>query len=473
MNELEFLEHFKQQFPYETTQGQDTLMRRLTHFIFDDSPDGIFVLKGYAGTGKTSVVSALVKSLPRAGFRSVLLAPTGRAAKVLSVYSGKKAYTIHKKIYFQRIKKDGSVTLKLQENLHTNTMFFIDEASMISGAESMDGDLFSTRNLLDDLFEYVYSGKNCRMILIGDTAQLPPVGIPVSPALDLNYLKSRYEAGIQSCELDEVMRQSLESGILYNATRMREHISVDKINLPLFTILGFRDVEKITGSDLEEYLMDTFSGKQLEDSVVITRSNKRANLFNREIRKRILFRENDLDAGDYMMVVRNNYFWLEEDSPAGFIANGDIIEITRVGERENRFGYDFAEVTIKLLDYPELEPVDVKIMLNTINSESASLSQQEMRQLFDLIMAEYNDIPQRAKRLEKVRTNPYYNALQVKFAYSLTCHKTQGGQWENVFIDQGFLKIENVDKEYLRWLYTAFTRATKKIYLVGFNEKFF
>jgi exodeoxyribonuclease-5 len=311
------------------------------------------------------------------------------------------------------------------------------------------------------------------MILIGDTAQLPPVGIPMSPALDVNYLKVRFEAAIHSYELEEVMRQSLESGILFNATQMREQINEDKLHLPLFTILGFRDVEKITGSDLEEYLMDSFSGRQVEDSVVITRSNKRANLFNREIRKRILFRENDLEAGDYMMVVRNNYFWLEEDSPAGFIANGDIMEITRVGERENRFGYDFAGLTIKLLDYPELEPIDVKILLNTISSESASLSQQEMRQLFDLIMAEFNDIPQRGKRLEKVRTNPYYNALQVKFAYSLTCHKTQGGQWENVFIDQGFLKIENIDREYLRWLYTAFTRATKKVYLVGFNEKFF
>lgn len=473
MNESEFILALKENFPFETTQGQEILMHRLTHFIYDSSPDGMFVLKGYAGTGKTSIVSALVKSLPKAGLRSVLLAPTGRAAKVLSVYSGKRAFTIHKKIYFQRISKDGSMKLILQENLHTNTLFFIDEASMISGSEPQDGDLFSTRNLLDDLFEYVYGGKNCRLVLIGDTAQLPPVGIPISPALDGTYLKNRYETEIHSFELDEVMRQSLESGILFNATKMREHIGKEKILFPLFDLGGFRDVERISGSELEEYLVDTFAGKQIEDSVVITRSNKRANLFNREIRKRILYKEYDIEGGDYMMVVRNNYYWLEEDSPAGFIANGDIVEIRRVGDRENKFGYDFADVTLSFLDYPEMEPVDVKILLNTIYSESASLSQQDMRQLFDAVMAEFSTVPQRAKRLELVRTSPYYNALQVKFAYSLTCHKTQGGQWQNVFIDQGFLKMENVDKEYLRWLYTAFTRATKKVYLVGFNEKFF
>jgi ATP-dependent exoDNAse (exonuclease V) alpha subunit len=460
-------------FPFEPTTGQKELAELLEVFITDKDPRGVFVLKGYAGTGKTSFISAMVQVLPRIRKKAVLLAPTGRAAKVLSGYAGQPAWTIHKRIYFQRIGRDGNISLVLQNNLYRNTLFIVDEASMIAGSYTEKDHVFSTRNLLDDLMEYVNEGESCKLLLIGDSAQLPPVGMPVSPALDLDFLKSRYSLKIYPYELTEVMRQSLESGILFNATRMRELIASGKVTFPLFNLDDRKDVIRITGEDLEDLLHTAFSSAEHAETVVVCRSNKRANMFNREIRNRILFMENEISSGDFLMVVKNNYFWLEPRSGPGFIANGDIIEILRIKQTEELYGFRFADVTIRLVDYPGEPTLDVKILLDVLMADTPALPEEAQKRLFGAVLDEFNDIPQRALRMEKVRTDPYYNALQVKFSYALTCHKTQGGQWQHVFIDQGYLKEDMIDYEYLRWLYTALTRASRKVYLLGFQEKFF
>lgn len=442
-------------------------------FINDIDPHSVFVLKGYAGTGKTSFISTMVKVLPLIRKKAVLLAPTGRAAKVLAGYAGQQAWTIHKRIYFQRMSRDGGISLVLQKNLYKNALFIVDEASMIAGSYQENDHVFSSRNLLDDLMEYVAEESSCKLLLIGDTAQLPPVGMPVSPALDLEYLKSRYNLKIFNCELKEVMRQSLESGILFNATRMREIIAAGEVTFPLFNLDNRKDIVRITGEELEDLLQTALSSSEPAETVVVCRSNKRANMFNREIRNRILFLENEISSGDCLMVVRNNYFWLEPQSGPGFIANGDIIEVLRIQNTEELYGFRFADATIRLVDYPSEPTLDVKILLDVLMADTPALPEEAQKKLFSSVLDEYNDIPQRNLRFEKVRTNPYYNALQVKFAYALTCHKTQGGQWQHVFIDQGYLKDEMIDYEYLRWLYTALTRATRKVYLLGFQEKFF
>jgi exodeoxyribonuclease V len=470
---LTFTEQILSSFPFEPTQGQRHLAEMLGVFIEDKNPRSVFVLKGYAGTGKTSFVSAMVRVLPLVRKKAVLLAPTGRAAKVMSGYAGQPAWTIHKRIYFQRIGRDGSVSLVLQKNLYRNAIFFVDEASMIAGSTSDRDQVFSTRNLLDDLIEYVASGVSCKLLLIGDTAQLPPVGMPLSPALDLEFLKARYDLNIFNCELTEVMRQSLESGILFNATKLRNLIASGQVNYPLFDLANRKDITRITGQELEELLHTSFSSSELSETVVICRSNKRANMYNREIRNRVLFQENEISSGDFLMVVRNNYFWLDPQSAPGFIANGDIIQVQQIRNSEDLYGFRFADVTIRMVDYPNEPTLEVKILLDVLMAEAPALPDEAQKNLFRSVMEEYSDIPQRSARFEKVRTNPYYNALQVKFAYALTCHKTQGGQWQHVFIDQGFIKEEMVEQEYLRWLYTALTRATKRVYLLGFQDMFF
>lgn len=435
--------------------------------------NALFLLKGYAGTGKTTVVKALVNVLPAIGKRTVLMAPTGRAAKVMAGYTGKQAHTIHRKIYLAWTNKEGQIELKLQKNLHRHTLFIVDEASMIQHAMPAEGQLFSTRNLLDDLFTYVQSGENCRLLFIGDAAQLPPVGLDYSPALDVSFLKSSYHLEIDTFELIEVVRQSQESGILVNATQIREKLSLPEIRFPLFHLDPYPDVFRIDGSDLEEALNQAYAGSARENNVVICRSNKRANLFNREIRRRILFLEGEITAGDYLMVVKNNYFWLPLESSAGFIANGDIVEVLRIRKIEEVYGFRFADITIRFIDYPEEPELDVKILLDTLNSESAALPQPENNRLFQTIMEDYAHLRSRREKVEHVKLDPYFNALQVKFAYALTCHKTQGGQWDTVFIDQGYLTDQMINREYLRWLYTAITRATKKMFLVNFQERFF
>lgn len=463
------------EFPYDPTQGQHELLKELSAFLIRgwSKSNAIFILKGYAGTGKTTVVRALVKVLPALNKRSVLLAPTGRAAKVLASYTKKPANTIHRKIYFARTTKDGVIALTLQQNLHKNTLFIVDEASMIQNSSMSDMSLFGMRNVLEDLFQYIYGGENNRILFIGDSAQLPPVGLENSPALDLKFLKQSYNLEINTFELTEVVRQAKQSGILVNATSIRNCISDGKFSFPHIRVNEYRDVHRLTGIDLEEALNTAFSSSGKENNAVICRSNKRANIFNQEIRKRILFFEGEINAGDFMMVVKNNYFWLPENSSAGFIANGDIVELLRIRKIEEMYGFRFADVTIRFLDYPDEKELDVKILLDTIRTESPALPAADNNRLFQEVMKDYEDLRSKKSRIDKVKVNPYFNALQVKFAYAYTCHKTQGGQWDTVFIDQGYLTDKMMNIEYLKWLYTAFTRATKQLFLVNFDEKFF
>jgi exodeoxyribonuclease V len=471
----DFLVAFRGHFPHSPTKGQAELVNMLAEFIGSSPHEKqVFVLKGYAGTGKTTIVSALVKTLPLLQIESVLLAPTGRAAKVLSSYSNTPAYTIHKKIYMPHTASNGSFTVRLLPNKHKNTLFIIDEASMIPG-QSAPGDvsLFGMRNLLDDLVEYVFEGVNCRLLLIGDAAQLPPVGSILSPALDIKWLSLTYHMNIRNFELTEVVRQALESGILANATAIREKITLKDPALPFFHIINMPDVKRVEGYDLEDSLNINYSRYGTENVVVITRSNKRANIYNREIRNRILFREDELAAGDQLMVVRNNYFWLSPESKAGFVANGDIVEIKRIKKTESFYGFRFADVTLRMIDYPDEPEVDARLLLYTLTSETPALPMEENRRLFDEVMLDYADVPQRQKRMELLKSNPYFNALQVKYAYALTCHKTQGGQWDAVFIDHGYLADEQVDVEMTRWLYTAVTRASQVVYFVNFQDRFF
>ncbi len=465
----------RKEFPYDPTEGQDKLLGELAAFLTISwrQQNALFVLRGYAGTGKTTVVQALVDVLPQIGKKTVLLAPTGRAAKVLANYTKRQANTIHRKIYLAHTNKDGLLNLKMQTNYHKHTLFIVDEASMIQHAMSAEGTLFTSRNLLDDLFQFVYSGENCRMLFIGDAAQLPPVGLDSSPALDLEFLKNAYHLNIDTFELTQVVRQASESGILANATLIRQQVQERKLTFPMFSLKVYPDIRRLTGADLEDALNNAYSGMSRENNAVICRSNKRANIYNREIRRRILFLEEEISTGDYLMVVKNNYFWLPVDSAAGFIANGDIVELVRIRKIEEIYGFRFADVTIRFIDYPDEKELEVKIILDTLMSESAALPQSENNRLFQAVLEDFSEVKTKRERMEKVKNSPYFNALQVKFAYALTCHKTQGGQWDTVFVDQGYLNDKMLNVEFLRWLYTAVTRATKKLFLINFEEKFF
>lgn len=474
----EFSNCIFREFPYSPTQGQQDLIKRLADFVVSEHGQfPLFLLEGYAGTGKTTVVSTLVKALPKAGYNAVLLAPTGRAAKVLSLYAQMPAYTIHKRLYRPAMDGDGQVQFQVLPNKSVRTIFIVDEASMIpDGRQSGESGAFQSRNLLEDLISHVYSGDHCKMLFLGDSCQLPPVGISQSPALDKEILRESFYLDLDSFILSDVVRQSLESGILSVATLIRAKIiqQVNGLPLPLFGKENkFADVISITGIDMPDAMQQAFSDYGRENTVVITRSNKRANLFNQAIRERILFHENELAAGDNLMVVRNNYFWLPDESKAGFIANGDIVEVQSLRKTEELYGFRFAEATVRMVDYPGEPSFDVKLLLDTINSEGPALNYQDNQRLFNEVMADYMDEGNRRKRMASIKTNPYYNALQVKHASALTCHKTQGGQWDAVFIEKGFLKDEMIDHEYLRWLYTAVTRATKKLFLINFEERFF
>lgn len=463
------------EFPYSPTPGQQELINRLASFIISKrSQFPFFMLQGYAGTGKTTVVSTLVKVLPMAGYSAVLLAPTGRAAKVLSNYSGMPAYTIHKRIYRLKADAEGKLAFNLMPNRNSNTIFIVDEASMIPGNTSSDKTTFQYRNLLDDLIEHVYTGENCKLLFLGDSCQLPPVGETHSPALNIELLKSSYYLDTETYTLQDVVRQALESGILQHATDLRYKILNSDNRLPLFRQENkWDDVISITGTELPEAMHQAYSDYGRENTVLITRSNKRANLFNKAIRERILFHETELAAGDHLMVVKNNYFWLPEESKAGFIANGDIAELLSIRKTEELYGFRFADVTLRLIDYPDESTLDAKLLINTLDSETPALNYEEQNHLFQEVMADYRELSSRKKQLAALRTNPYYNALQVKHANALTCHKTQGGQWDAVFLEKGFLKEEMIDTEYLRWLYTAITRAEKKLFLVNFDDNFF
>lgn len=454
------------------TRGQAELIGQMAGFIGSTDEDVIFIIKGYAGTGKTTVVASVVKSLSKFKISSVLLAPTGRAAKVLSGYTTSPAYTIHKKIYRQLSSPDGMGKFVLDRNLHKNTFFIVDEASMISN-QTPEVSSFGSGKLLDDLIEYVYTGENCRLILVGDVAQLPPVGLELSPALETGVLES-YGFSTNEVELTDVVRQSKESGILENATNLRNWVNGGKNISGFFPIKleGLDDVERISGGELIGKISECYDKYGIFETAVITRSNKRANLYNKGIRGTILFREEEIARGDLLMVVKNNYFWAGENEEMNFIANGDLAEVESIYGYEELYGFRFANVRLRFVDYKDVE-FDCKIFLETLSLETASFPNEDSLKLYNSIAEDYLDIKNKRKRWEKIRESPYYNALQVKFAYAVTCHKAQGGQWKAVFVDQGYLTGEMINKEYLRWLYTAFTRPVEKLFLVNFKDDFF
>ncbi len=453
---------------FSPTKDQGKAINGLARFVYAANSQVGFILRGYAGTGKTSLIGALVKTLTDFKMKSVLLAPTGRAAKVLSLHSKQAAMTIHKKIYFQN-PSGGHHSYTLGKNLHTNTIFIVDEASMIASDYVGASTEIESRDLLEDLIRYTYNGKNCKILFIGDTAQLPPVGSPYSPALEKEFLDRRYYIPFGMMQLRDVVRQSEDSGILYNATKLRVLMLQEDYEIQLHT--NTEDAIRVDGYTLQDDLEDAISKYGIENSIVICRSNKRANLFNQQIRHRILYHEDQINTGDLMMVLKNNYFWTEAMTDISFIANGDTIELMRITNIHDMYGFTFADVIMRLVDFPGVNEVDCKIMLDTIMTNSPALSKTQQNQLFKTIEMDYSDIRNQKKRASLVLKNPYYNALQVKFAYSVTCHKAQGGQWPVVFIDQGYLPPDGLNKEYLRWLYTALTRATEKVYFVNFSDE--
>ena len=484
-------------FGFTPTEGQAKVLYHLSAFILSEKEKPVYLLRGYAGTGKTTLVSTLVKTLPSIGKRYQLLAPTGRAAKAMSTYTGKPASTLHRKLYRFQVNANGEFRMARAENKAKDTIFIVDECSMISD----QGDGYSwSRSLLDDLIEYVFSGSCCKLLLIGDSAQLPPVGLDISPAMDFNILKNSFSLTLATYEMKEVMRQALDSGVLYNATKIRnlmasansqQLLTYSQYELPLLEIKDFTDIEKINPMSFEELLWKCFGDKRNNnDAVVICRSNKRANMFNQAIRSRVLQEEGELSTGDKLMVVKNNYYWAKEEttrlqdykttsnnpnsSPISFIANGDMIEITRINKFEEMYGFHFADVDIQMTDYEDAPTLSVKIIMETLYSDSPALTNEEAKKFYQAVEEDYMDIPRASDRRKAMKENPYYNALQVKFGYALTCHKTQGGQWNNIFIEAPYLPEETIlELGDLRWLYTAITRAKEKIYLVNFKDEWF
>ena len=458
-------------FPHEPTEQQLELFGNLHKFLLSTNGDECFILKGYAGTGKTTVLSALVKALRAYNYKSVLLAPTGRAAKVITSYSGRKAFTIHKRIYRKKAALNMDMSFMIADNLATDTIFIIDEASMIS--DEVTG---SNRNtLLNDLVRYVYNDKNCKLMLVGDTAQLPPVGSDESPALDEGLMQEQFGLNIFSYELTDVLRQQKDSGILLNVTRIRDIIREEDIVIPQIITKGYKDVYRMSGDKLEEGINYAYNKYGNENALIICRSNKNANLYNRQIRNRILWREEELTGGDQIMIVKNNYFWLQpqDDGSTGFIANGDIAKIRKVRRMEEIYGFRFADVQLELTDYAEDPVLDCKVLLDTLYAESPALSSDNQKKFYLEVMKDYEHITNKRQKHEELKLNPYYNALQIKFAYAITCHKAQGGQWDAVFVDQGYLTEEMINMDFLRWFYTACTRASSELYLVNFDNRFF
>ena len=464
-------DHIQQAFPHEPTPQQTELFNLLHIFLQKDNGDECFILKGYAGTGKTTIVGALVKALKHYNYKSVLLAPTGRAAKVITTYSGRKAFTIHKRIYRKKSALNVDESFSIADNLASNTLFIVDEASMVS--DQLSGNNRDT--LLNDLVKYVYNKKNCKLLLVGDTAQLPPVGSDESPALDAQLMKSEFCLDVFSYEMTDVLRQQKDSGILFNVTRIRDMIRKGKETMPQIITKGYKDVFRMTGERLEEGLEYAYNKYGNENTLIICRSNKNANLYNKQIRARLLWREEELTGGDQIMIVKNNYFWLQqqEESSTSFIANGDIARIRKVRKIEEIYGFRFADVQIEFIDYAEDPVLDCKIMLDTLYSESPALSPIDQKRFYLEVMKDYDHITNKRAKHQELKLNPYYNALQIKFAYAITCHKAQGGQWGAVFVDQGYLTDDMVNLDFLRWFYTACTRATNELFLVNFSDKFY
>ena len=471
----------KENFPYQPTPEQEIAVKSLSEFLLSPRSEVVFMLRGYAGTGKTSLVGALVRTLDKLQQKSVLLAPTGRAAKVFSAYAGHPAFTIHKKIYRQQSFSNELSNFSVNDNLTTHTLYIVDEASMISNL-GLGGTTFGSGCLLDDLVHFVYQGHNDRLMLIGDKAQLPPIGEEESPALHAAMLEG-YGLSVYECDLNEVLRQSEQSGILYNATMIRQMITHDDITqLPKIHFSGFQDIQLMPGAELIEALADSYHHVGLDDTIVVTRSNKRANIFNQGIRNMVLDRDEELSQGDILMIVKNNYYWMEEERkkvseerrvkseelPA-FLANGDRAKVLRVRRRIDLYGFRFATLLLQFPDYDNYE-LEATVLLDTLTSEAPALTHEQQEQLFRQIEEDYQDIPLKADRMKAIRQDRFFNALQVKFAYAVTCHKAQGGQWAHVYVDQGYMTDDMLTPDYIHWLYTAFTRATEKLYLVNWPE---
>lgn len=462
-------QQIKRNFFYKPTGEQEITIESFVNFLFSPKTDAIFLLKGYAGTGKTTLISALVKTLDQLKQKCVLLAPTGRAAKVFSHYAGHPAYTIHRKIYRQRTFSNELDNFVMNANLHQHTLFIVDEASMIAN-EGLSGGMFGTGRLLDDLIHYVYAGQGCRLMLIGDTAQLPPVGEEESPALSASMLEGYGLEVTEHC-LTQVVRQEQDSGILYNATSLRQYIAEEEyFSLPRIKADGFPDIRIISGGELIDTINECYDKAGMDETMIICRSNKRANLYNKGIRNTILYREDELNTGDLLMVAKNNYYWGADCKEMDFIANGDIAVVRRVRRTHEMYGFRFADVTLCFPDYNDLE-LDVKILLDTLHSDSPALTREESNRLFQAVQEDYGDITVKRERMKKIKEDTWYNALQVKYAYAVTCHKAQGGQWQRVFVDQGYMTEEMLTPDYYRWLYTAFTRATEVLYLVNWPEE--
>ena len=458
----------RKNFLHRPTSDQENAMQLFSGFLMSGDEDAVFLMNGYAGTGKTSLLGALVRTLELLGRKFVLLAPTGRAAKVFARYSGYPAYTIHRRIYRQKSFSNETDNFVINDNLQKNTLFIVDEASMIAN-EGLSGASFGTGRLLDDLIQYVYNGNGCRLMLVGDTAQLPPVGEEDSPALSVQVLQG-YGLHVTSCRLTQVVRQADESGILYNATFLRRIIaSGECFSFPMVRVDGFPDVKVIQGGDLIEAISESYDHVGMDETIIVCRSNRRANQYNKGIRNSILFREDELNTGDVLMVAKNNYYWGDGCKELDFIANGDVAVVRRVRRVREMYGFRFADVLLAFPDYQDLE-LEVKILLDTLHGDAPSLSREQSDALFSNVMEDYADITIKRERMKKLKEDPYYNALQVKYAYAVTCHKAQGGQWQRVFIDQGYMTEDMLTPDYFRWLYTAFTRATEKLYLVNWPE---
>ena len=475
-------------FAHEPTNEQELAVCKWEEFLLDRNPNTLFLLRGYAGTGKTSLVAALVKTLLQLKQPVMLLAPTGRAAKVFSSYADTPAYTIHKKIYRQKSIVDMD-SFQANINLHKHTLFIVDEASMISN-EGLSGSMFGTGRLLDDLMQFVYSCEGCRLILVGDTAQLPPVGEEESPALSKSVLEG-YDMNVTEVNLTEVVRQEQESGILWNATHLRQLMREEMFYEFPCLRTNFPDVCVMPGDELIEALEESYHHCGTDQTIVVTRSNKRANIFNNGIRARILDYEEELSGNDMIMIAKNNYFWMSDalsritstsTSPnsqlstlnsqlsTSFLANGDVAVVRRFRNERELYGFRFADVTLRFPDYDNLE-LDVTVLLDTLQSEAPALTRQQQEQLFNAVWEDYPEIRDKRERMKRLRQDPYYNALQIKYAYAVTCHKAQGGQWQHVYIDQGYITEEMLTPDYFRWLYTALTRATEKVFLVNWPKE--
>ena len=472
MTPEKFCSQLKASFSYQPTVSQEKWFPEITNYIFSKEKNSVFLLTGFAGTGKTTLIGSLVRQLSAIDFKSVLMAPTGRAAKVMATYSKFSAKTIHKQIYYPKAESNGKIKFQLKPNKYRKTIFVIDEASMI-GDDRQQAKFFENGSLLHDVVQYVSSGDHCKLIFVGDPAQLPPVHLNMSPALDTEELKQFHFDKVTHIQLDAVVRQAKDSGILHNATILRTFLNKGFFDQFKFNVKGYPDILYTnSGLDLFEAIETAFSESGKDQTVFIVRSNKRANLYNENIRKRILGQEDELSSGDQLMVVKNNYFWLDADSKPGFIANGDVIEVLSIHSRKELYGFSFAEVTVQLIDYPEEKSFDTVLLLNTLKAESPSLSYDEGNRLYQEVLEDYASEKSKYKKFLKVKNNPFFNSLQVKYSYAVTCHKSQGGQWENVFIEKPYLP-EGPDKDYFRWLYTAITRTKKKLYLIGFpNEDF-